>query len=153
MSARFLQTLRFAPCVLAGLLISSSLRAQPADELVITPQAGKGGTSAAARPKGNAATSPLRGPKLVLVLVADQFRADTLTRYRGMLGPSGLLRLARGATAVGHHGQQNTYTGPGHALIATGAHGYLNGITQNKWFWKGSQKHQQFRDFPMEMER
>ena len=75
-----------------------------------------------------------KDPKLVVLIVADQLRADTLKRYRSLLSGDGLLRLARGATAVGHYGQQNTYTGPGHALIATGSYGYSNGITQNKWF-------------------
>src|SRR5690349_11249603 len=129
MSARFIKALSFAGCVLAGMVVSPSLRAQPADELVITPQGHKVVPAAKAKLAG-ATAAPLRGPKLVLLLVADQFRADTMTRFRGLLGTNGLLRLSRGATAVGHHGQQNTYTGPGHALIATGAYGYLNGITQ-----------------------
>ncbi len=106
---------------------------QPADELVITPHRTAGPT--AARGKTAAPAAPAnKAPKLVVMLVADQLRADALTRYRSLLSPAGLLRLARGATAVGHYGQQNTYTGPGHALLATGAYGYLNGITQNKWF-------------------
>ena len=122
--------------MLTGLLTASAVRSQPADELVITPQARKGtapGAAAAAGRSTRPGASP-RGSKLVVVLVADQLRADTLVRYRGLLGAGGLLRLARGATAVGHYGQQNTYTGPGHALIASGAYGYLNGVTQNKWF-------------------
>lgn len=77
----------------------------------------------------------LQPPKLVLLLVADQFRADNLARYSSMFVEGGLKRLLRqGAFAIGRYGQQNTYTGPGHALIATGSYGYLNGITQNK-FW------------------
>ena len=79
-------------------------------------------------------------PKLVLLIVADQLRAGTLKRYRPLLSGDGLVRLMRGATAVGHYGQQNTYTGPGHALIATGSYGYLNGITQNKWFGSGPRR-------------
>ncbi len=66
--------------------------------------------------------------------MADQFRADNLTRMGPLLETGGLKKLPKGATAIGHYGQQNTYTGPGHALIATGSYGYLNGITQNK-FW------------------
>ena len=75
------------------------------------------------------------GPKLVLLIVADQFRADNLTRWSHLLSEGGLKKLmTQGARAIGRYGQQNTYTGPGHALIATGSYGYLNGITQNK-FW------------------
>ena len=84
--------------------------------------------------QGKAGPAALPMPKLVVLLVADQFRADNLTRMGALLEPGGLKKLLKGATAIGHYGQQNTYTGPGHALIATGAYGYLNGITQNK-FW------------------
>ena len=42
--------------------------------------------------------------------------------------------LNEGARLDGHYGHQNTYTGPGHALILSGSYGYLNGIFQNKWF-------------------
>lgn len=80
-----------------------------------------------------AAAAP--SPKLVVLLVADQFRADNLIRWGHLLSEGGLKRLMReGARATGRYGQQNTYTGPGHALIATGSYGYMNGITQNK-FW------------------
>ncbi len=88
-----------------------------------------------------AARPGLPVPKLVLLLVADQFRADNLTRYGSMFVEGGLKRLMRqGAFAIGRYGQQNTYTGPGHALIATGSYGYLNGITQNKFWNRQSNK-------------
>ena len=118
----------------AALALPSDAFSQPADELVITPTTHKTGAPAA-RAKGKGTPEAAgKEPKLVVLIVADQLRADTLKRYRALLSGDGLLRLARGATAVGHYGQQNTYTGPGHALIATGSYGYLNGITQNKWF-------------------
>ena len=107
--------------------------AQPADELVITPVRKQAATPPAATGK-RPSVLDAHGPKLVVVLVADQFRADTIARYRAMIGAGGLQRLSKGSTAIGHYGQQNTYTGPGHALIASGAYGYLNGITQNKWY-------------------
>lgn len=95
----------------------------------LLPQAQAAGTG---QPPGKAGPGM---PKLVVLLVADQFRADNLTRFGALLDPGGLKKLMqRGATAIGHYGQQNTYTGPGHALIVTGSYGYLNGITQNK-FW------------------
>jgi predicted AlkP superfamily pyrophosphatase or phosphodiesterase len=91
---------------------------------------------AGARPpaaKGPVKAAP--GPKLVLLLVIDQMRAATLERQASWFVPGGFLRLKKqGAQLVGHYGQQNTYTGPGHALIATGAYGYQNGIVQNKWY-------------------
>jgi len=73
-----------------------------------------------------------------VLIVADQFRADNLTRMGHLLVEGGLRKLiSQGAFAIGRYGQQNTYTGPGHALIATGSYGYINGITQNK-FWNRS---------------
>jgi predicted AlkP superfamily pyrophosphatase or phosphodiesterase len=84
-------------------------------------------------PKGPARVAP--GPKLVLLLVMDQMRAATLERQAPWFGAGGFQRLKKqGAQLIGHYGHQNTYTGPGHALIATGGYGYQNGIVQNKWY-------------------
>lgn len=121
----------------AALALPVAARGQAAPELVITPTTHKTGAPLAPRGKARGpGEAAAREPKLVVLIVADQLRADTLKRFRPLLSGEGLLRLARGATAVGHYGQQNTYTGPGHALIATGSYGYLNGITQNKWSWR-----------------
>lgn len=81
-----------------------------------------------------AAVAPVR-PRLVVLVVADQFRWDLLSRYGADFGPDGFRRLlGEGAVFQGHYGQQNTYTGPAHTLIATGSYGYVNGISQNRWF-------------------
>lgn len=73
-------------------------------------------------------------PKLAVLVVVDQLRASDLSR----LSPhftGGFKRLLEGGAVVeGHYGHQNTYTGPGHAVIASGSYGYLNGITQNKFY-------------------
>lgn len=91
------------------------------------------GQAKAAGPAGGKQALP--APKLVVQIVADQFRADNLTRMGHLFVEGGLRKLTQqGAFAIGRYGQQNTYTGPGHALIATGSYGYSNGITQNK-FW------------------
>jgi predicted AlkP superfamily pyrophosphatase or phosphodiesterase len=86
------------------------------------------------------AAPPPKKPKLVVVVVIDQLRNSDLQR----LGPhldGGIKRLLdSGARLDGHYGQQNTYTGPGHALILSGSYGYLNGIIQNKWFNRASGK-------------
>ncbi|MCK6544615.1 alkaline phosphatase family protein [Myxococcota bacterium] len=74
-------------------------------------------------------------PRLVVVLVADQFRAEFLTRYGRDFGPKGFRRLmSEGAVFTGRYEQQNTYTGPGHALLASGSFAYVNGIMQNKFY-------------------
>jgi predicted AlkP superfamily pyrophosphatase or phosphodiesterase len=96
-----------------------------------------------ARPKAAGKGVPARKagaakPKLVVILVADQFRHDYLQRFGADFGNGGFARLQReGASFRGHYGQQNTYTGPGHALIASGSYAYVNGIMQNKW-WNGA---------------
>ena len=78
--------------------------------------------------------TPERKPKLVVVVVIDQLRRGDLDRLAPYL--TGAFKRLREQAAVfdGHYGQQNTYTGPGHALILSGSYGYLNGIFQNKWF-------------------
>ena len=93
----------------------------------------------AERPRGGGAKAAPGArpgaPKLVLPLVMDQMRDATLKRLAPHFSTGGFQRLMRqGAVLTGHYGQQNTYTGPGHALVASGAYGYLNGIMQNKWY-------------------
>jgi predicted AlkP superfamily pyrophosphatase or phosphodiesterase len=73
-------------------------------------------------------------PRLVLVVVVDQMRRSEIDQLRPHLTGGFHRLLGEGARLDGHYGQQNTYTGPGHALILSGSYGYLNGIFQNKWF-------------------
>ena len=67
-------------------------------------------------------------PKLVVILVIDQFRGDLLDRYRDTLvTPNGFnLFLKKGAYFNScYFDYANTKTAPGHATIGTGA--YTNG--------------------------
>jgi predicted AlkP superfamily pyrophosphatase or phosphodiesterase len=74
-------------------------------------------------------------PKLLVVVVIDQFRADYLNRFAPNFGDKGFKRLAkRGASWTGHYGQYATYTGPGHALILSGSYPNTNGISTNKFY-------------------
>ena len=77
-----------------------------------------------------------RRPKLVVVIVLDQFRADFLDRFAPYFGPDGFERLKReGAYLTGaHYGHATTYTGPGHATILSGSYGHTNGIVGNRWY-------------------
>jgi predicted AlkP superfamily pyrophosphatase or phosphodiesterase len=69
-----------------------------------------------------------------VVVVIDQLRRSDLDRLAPHFS-GGFKRLRDGGALLdGHYGQQNTYTGPGHALILSGSYGYLNGIIQNKWY-------------------
>lgn len=80
-------------------------------------------------------------PKLVVVIVIDQFRADYLARFDSLFGETGFKRLAkRGASWKGHYGHYATYTGPGHALVLSGSYPYVNGIAANKFFNQESQR-------------
>jgi hypothetical protein len=76
-------------------------------------------------------------PKLVIVLVIDQFRGDYLDRYRDdFKTPSGFnLFLKRGAYFTDcYYDYANTMTAPGHSTIGTGAYTDGHGIALNQWW-------------------
>jgi hypothetical protein len=76
-------------------------------------------------------------PKLVIVLVIDQFRGDYLDRYRAdFKTPSGFnLFLKRGAHFTDcYYDYANTMTAPGHSTIGTGAYTDGHGISLNEWW-------------------
>jgi predicted AlkP superfamily pyrophosphatase or phosphodiesterase len=76
-------------------------------------------------------------PKLVVILVIDQFRGDYLDRYRDALTqPNGFnLFLKRGAYfSACYYDYANTKTAPGHATIGTGAYTDGHGIGSNEWW-------------------
>jgi Type I phosphodiesterase / nucleotide pyrophosphatase len=81
------------------------------------------------------------GPKLVVILIIDQFRGDYLERYHQEFGPNGFrLFTDRGAYFPSCYYQYaNTRTAPGHATIATGAYSPAHGIFSNEW-WDAAQK-------------
>jgi arylsulfatase A-like enzyme len=75
-------------------------------------------------------------PKLVIILVVDQFRADYLDRYRADLKGRGFrLFLDHGAYFEDcYYDYANTKTAPGHATLATGAYTDGHGISSNEWW-------------------
>jgi hypothetical protein len=76
-------------------------------------------------------------PKLVVILVIDQFRGDYLDRYRDdFKTPSGFnLFLKRGAYFTDCYYQYaNTMTAPGHSTIGTGAYTNGHGVSLNQWW-------------------
>ena len=75
-------------------------------------------------------------PKLVVAITVDQMRADYLTRYESGFGTEGFKRFFRqGFAGMDHHfSYAPTYTGPGHASIATGTTPAVHGIIGNNWF-------------------
>ncbi len=78
---------------------------------------------------------PLK-PRLVIVLVADQFPFDLLARYQDKFGSGGFKYLMdQGAFFTACKYKQNTtQTATGHAVIATGAYPWANGIVANAWY-------------------
>jgi arylsulfatase A-like enzyme len=75
-------------------------------------------------------------PKLVIILVLDQFRADYLERYRADFKGRGFnLFLKSGAWFPDcYFDYANTETAPGHATIGTGAYTNGHGIGGNSWW-------------------
>jgi arylsulfatase A-like enzyme len=75
-------------------------------------------------------------PKLVIILVLDQFRADYLERYRADFKGRGFnLFLDHGAWFPDcYFDYANTETAPGHSTIGTGAYTDGHGIGGNSWW-------------------
>jgi predicted AlkP superfamily pyrophosphatase or phosphodiesterase len=82
-------------------------------------------------------------PKLVVVIVIDQFRGDYLERYQDRFGDGGFrLFLDRGAYFTDcYFDYANTRTAPGHATLFTGAYSNGHGIISNEW-WDPKKKQQ-----------
>src|SRR5471030_970626 len=80
-------------------------------------------------------------PRLVVVIVIDQFRADYLERYRDQFGEGGFrLFLDHGAYFTDcNYNYANTRTAPGHATLFTGAYSNGHGIVSNEW-WDSKKK-------------
>jgi predicted AlkP superfamily pyrophosphatase or phosphodiesterase len=75
-------------------------------------------------------------PKLVVILVIDQFREDYLERYRADFKPKGFrLFLDHGAYFPDcYYGYSNLLTAPGHSTIGTGSYTDGHGIGSNQWW-------------------
>jgi hypothetical protein len=75
-------------------------------------------------------------PKLVVVIVIDQFRGDYLERYHHQFGEGGFrLFLDHGANFTDcNYDYANTRTAPGHATLFTGAYSNGHGIVANEWW-------------------
>jgi Type I phosphodiesterase / nucleotide pyrophosphatase len=75
-------------------------------------------------------------PRLVVILVIDQFRADYLDRYRADFKGRGFrLFLDKGAYFEDcYYDYANTKTAPGHSTIGTGAYTDGHGISANEWW-------------------
>jgi len=81
-------------------------------------------------------------PKLIVVIVIDQFRGDYVERYHDQFGDSGFrLLLDHGAYFSNcNYNYANTRTAPGHSTLFTGAYSNGHGIAANEW-WDPKKKH------------
>jgi arylsulfatase A-like enzyme len=75
-------------------------------------------------------------PKLIVIVVIDQFRGDYLDRDRAEFKGRGFnLFLKNGAWFTDcYYDYANTKTAPGHATIGTGAYTDGHGIDSNEWW-------------------
>jgi predicted AlkP superfamily pyrophosphatase or phosphodiesterase len=83
---------------------------------------------------GNLAETSRR-PKLIVIIIVDQFRADYLQRFRPYFVQRGFNLLLGGANFVNcRYNYIATLTAPGHATLLTGSYPNRHGIIDNSWF-------------------
>ena len=78
---------------------------------------------------------PAKKPKLVVLVVVDQFRYDYLTRYRSDYQAGFAQMLTKGAVFTNaHYEHMPTVTAVGHSITLSGAMPALSGIVGNEWY-------------------
>jgi predicted AlkP superfamily pyrophosphatase or phosphodiesterase len=95
-------------------------------------------TVALALPSPRAQQSPSH-PRLAVIIVVDQMRADYIDRFKTDW-TAGLKRLLTTGASFPQAAfpYLNTVTCPGHATVSTGAFPRLHGIIQNAWYDRAS---------------
>ncbi len=93
----------------------------------------------AAAPVAARAQAYVGKPKLIVIVVIDQFRGDYLNRWRDEFKGRGFnLFMKDGAWFTDcYYEYANTKTAPGHSTIGTGAYSNGHGIETNDW-WDAS---------------
>lgn len=81
-------------------------------------------------------------PRLIVIVIVDQFRGDYLARYQDRFGPGGFnLFLERGAVFTDcHYDYASTRTAPGHSTLLTGSYVNGHGILSNVWWDREKQR-------------
>src|SRR5215510_15874452 len=87
------------------------------------------------QPASSQAGQQAKRPRLVLLIVIDQFRFDYLERFGDLFGPNGFKRLMRDGASwtQANYDHMPTYTAPGHSTMMTGAWPAETGIIGNEW--------------------
>ena len=80
--------------------------------------------------------SLIAAPKLIVVIICDQFRYDYLARFGDYYGTEGFRYLIQNGASFSNATYKHAFnmTGPGHAVILTGTYGNQNGIVTNTWY-------------------
>jgi predicted AlkP superfamily pyrophosphatase or phosphodiesterase len=80
--------------------------------------------------------SPVAKPKLIVLVIFDQFRGDFIDRWNQLYTADGFRRLEREGTSFTncHYPYATTMTGPGHASLGTGCSPDRHGIITNDWY-------------------
>ena len=96
----------------------------------------RGGTFIEQSSLPSSSNAPSTRPRLVLLLVVDQFRYDYLERFGDLFVANGLRRLMRDGAwwTSAAYDHVPTYTAPGHATLMTGTWPAESGIIGNDWF-------------------
>ena len=94
-------------------------------------------------PSMSSAQAYVGRPKLIVIVVIDQFRGDYLNRDQAKFKGRGFkLFMDEGAWFTDcYYDYANTKTGPGHATIGTGAYSDGHGIEANE-FWDASRSNE-----------
>src|SRR5215470_10161415 len=87
-------------------------------------------------------SSVQKRPRLVLLIVVDQFRYDYLERFGDLFGQNGFRRLMRDGASwtQSNYDHMPTYTAPGHGTMMTGAYPAESGIIGNEWLDRSTGK-------------
>jgi predicted AlkP superfamily pyrophosphatase or phosphodiesterase len=90
----------------------------------------------ASRPQADARQQPTGKPRLAVLVVFDQMRADYLTRWQDLYDKDGFCRLQTdGAWFQNcHYPYAATLTAAGHTTLATGCSPNQHGIIANYWY-------------------
>src|SRR5206468_6701554 len=85
--------------------------------------------------RGTAGAAAVEPPKLIVLIVVDQMRADYVDRFQGDWTGGFKRLLAQGAwLRRAAYPYLETVTCAGHATIMTGAFPHTHGIFQNAWW-------------------
>jgi Uncharacterized proteins of the AP superfamily len=88
-------------------------------------------------PSPSVAPAPAQKPRLVVMVLVDQLRADMLDKYADLFtGGFKRLRMEGHNYTNATHDHAVTETAPGHADLSTGVYPSRHGIVSDEWFEK-----------------